>query len=70
MSKMFLKFKSYISCTIPFEQEVIDQIDNKNVVLNVGLNSAEKKVIEILIYNSNVYQNKGKIGSNKSREII
>lgn len=70
MSKMFLKFKNYISCTIPFEQEVIDQIDNKNVDLNVGLNSAEKKVIEILIYNSNVYQNKGKIGSNKSREII
>lgn len=51
MSKMFLKFKNYISCTLPFEQEVIDQIDNKNVVLNVGLNKTEKKVIELLIEN-------------------
>ena len=38
---------NYISCTIPFEQEVIDQIDNKNVVLN----KTEKKVIELLIEN-------------------
>ena len=30
---------NYISCTISFEQEVIDQIDNKNV----GLNKSEKK---------------------------
>lgn len=51
MSKMFLKFKNYISSTIPFEQEVIDQIDNKNVGLNVGLNKTEKKVIELLIEN-------------------
>lgn len=36
---------NYIRCTIPFEQEVIDQIDNKNV----GLNKTEKKVIELLI---------------------
>ena len=36
---------NYISCTIPFEQEVIYQIDNKNV----GLNKTEKKVIELLI---------------------
>lgn len=40
---------NYIRCTIPFNQEVIDQIDNKNVGLNVGLNKTEKKVIELLI---------------------
>lgn len=42
---------NYIRCTIPFEKEVIDQIDNKNVGLNVGLNKTEKKVIELLIKN-------------------
>ena len=46
---------NYIRCTIPFEQGVIDQIDNKNVGLdvglNVGLNKTEKKVIELLIEN-------------------
>lgn len=42
---------NYIRCTIPFEQEVIDQIDNKNVGLNIGLNKTEKKVIELLIEN-------------------
>ena len=36
---------------IPFEKEVIDQIDSKNVGLNVGLNKTEKKVIELLIEN-------------------
>lgn len=41
---------NYIRCTIPFEQEVIDQTDNKNV----GLNKTEKKVIEILIENSSL----------------
>ena len=49
---------NYIRCTIPFEQEVIDQIDNKNVGLNVGLNvslnKTEKKVIELLIENPNL----------------
>lgn len=44
---------NYIRCTIPFEQEVIDQTDNKNVGMNVGmnvgLNKTEKKVIELLI---------------------
>ena len=40
---------NYIRCTIPFQQEVIDQIDNKNDGLNVGLNKTEKKVIEILM---------------------
>ena len=45
---------NYIRCTIPFEQEVIDQIDNKNVGLNVGLNKTEKKVIELLKENPNL----------------
>lgn len=40
---------NYIRCTILFQQEVIDQIDNKNDGLNVGLNKTEKKVIEILM---------------------
>lgn len=44
---------NYIRCTIPFDQEVIDQTDNKNVGMNVGmnvgLNKTEKKVIELLI---------------------
>lgn len=44
--KDFFEIESnYISCTIPFEQDVIYQIDNKNV----GLNKTEKKVIELLI---------------------
>lgn len=38
---------NYIRCTILFNQDVIDQIDNKNV----GLNKTEKKVIELLIEN-------------------
>ena len=38
---------NYIRCTIPFEKEVLDQIDNRNV----GLNKTEKKVIEFLIRN-------------------
>lgn len=42
---------NYIRCTIPFEKEVIDQTDNKNVGLDVGLNKTEKKVIELLIEN-------------------
>lgn len=42
---------NYIRCTIPFEKEVIDQIDNKNVGLSVGLNKTEKKVIALLIEN-------------------
>ena len=42
---------NYIRCTIPFKKEVIDQIDKKNVGLNVGLNKTEKKVIELLIEN-------------------
>ena len=45
---------NYIRCTIPFEKEVMSQIDNKNVGLNVGLNRTEKKVIECLIENPSV----------------
>ena len=45
---------SYIRCTIPFEKEVIEQIDNKNVGLKVALNKTEKKVIELLIENPSV----------------
>lgn len=45
---------NYIRCTIPFEKEVIDQIDNKNVGLNVGLNKTEKKVVELLIENPSI----------------
>ena len=41
---------NYIRCTIPFDKEVLDQINSKNV----GLNKTEKKVIEILIENSSV----------------
>lgn len=40
---------NHIRCTIPFEQEVINQIDNKNVSLNIGLNKTKRKVIELLI---------------------
>ena len=42
---------NYIRCTIPFEKEVIDQTDNKNIGLNVALNKTEKKVIALLIEN-------------------
>ena len=49
--KDFFEIESnYISCTIPFEQEVIYQIDNKNV----GLNKTEKKVIELLIEDQSI----------------
>lgn len=42
---------NYIRCAIPFDQEVIGYIGNKNVGLNVVLNKTEKKVIELLIEN-------------------
>lgn len=45
---------NYIRCTIPFEKQVIDQTDNKNVGLNVALNKTEKKVIELLIENPSI----------------
>jgi predicted HTH transcriptional regulator len=45
---------NYIRCTIPFEKEVMNQIDNKNVGLNVGLNKIEKKVIGLLIENPSI----------------
>lgn len=46
------KIKSnYIRCTMPFEQNVIGYIGNKNVSFSIVLNKTEKKVIEILIEN-------------------
>ena len=42
---------TYIRCTIPSNQKVIDKTENKNVGLNVGLNKTEKKAIELLIEN-------------------
>lgn len=41
---------NYIRCIIPFEKEVIQQLDNKNV----GLNKTEKKIIEYLLENSSL----------------
>ncbi len=47
---------NYIRCTIPFEEEVFDKSKNENVGLNVGLNVAlnktEKKVVSLLIEDS------------------
>ena len=51
MKDVFEIESNYIRCTILFEKEVIDQIDNKNVGLNVALNKTEKKVIALLIEN-------------------
>lgn len=42
---------NYTRCAIPFDQEVIDHIGNKNVGFSVVLNKNEKKVIEIFIEN-------------------
>lgn len=48
----------YIRCIIPFETDVLEQINNKNVGLsvglNVGLNKTERKVIEYLMQNSSL----------------
>ena len=44
----------YIRYTIPFEKKVINQIDNKNVGLNVALNKTKKEVIKLLIENPSV----------------
>ena len=44
---------NYIKCTIPFDEEVVRQINDKNVSYNVvikpSLNNTEKKVVEVLI---------------------
>lgn len=40
----------YIRCIIPFEKDVLEQINNKNV----GLNKTERKVIEYLMQNSSL----------------
>ena len=44
----------YIRCIIPFAKDVLEQINNKNVGLNVGLNKTERKVIEYLMQNSSL----------------
>lgn len=41
---------NYIRCTVPFDREMIDQMDKRNV----DLNKTEKKVIELLIENPRV----------------
>ena len=47
---------NYIRCTIPFDEEVLDKSKNENVGLNVGLNvslnKTEKKVVSLLIEDS------------------
>ena len=43
---------NYIRCTIPFDEEVLEKKKNENVGLNVGLNKTEKKVISLLIEDS------------------
>lgn len=47
---------NYIRCTIPFDEEVLYKSKNENVGLNVGLNVAlnktEKKVVSLLIEDS------------------
>lgn len=44
---------NYIKCTIPFDEEVVRQINDKNISYNVvikpSLNNTEKKVVEVLI---------------------
>lgn len=52
-SEVFEITDSSIKCTIPFNEYVLSQTDNKNVGLNVGLTKTEKKVIELLLLNSN-----------------
>ncbi len=46
---------NYIRCTIPFDKEVLSQIEKRNVGLNiglnVGLNKTETKVIHLLMEN-------------------
>ncbi|MDE6607194.1 MAG: winged helix-turn-helix transcriptional regulator, partial [Lachnospiraceae bacterium] len=39
-------------CTIPFDEEVLDKSKNQNVGLNVALNKTEKKVVSLLIEDS------------------
>ena len=46
---------NYIRCTIPFDNQVLSQIEKRNVGLsvglNVGLNKTETKAIHLLIEN-------------------
>lgn len=43
---------NYIRCTIPFDEKVLDKLKTENVGLNVGLNKTEKKVVSLLIEDS------------------
>lgn len=49
---------NYIKCTIPFDEEVVRQINDKNisydVVINARFSNTEKKVIKVLIENPNI----------------
>lgn len=49
---------NYIKCTIPFDEEVVRQINDKNisydVVINTRFSNTEKKVIKVLIENPNI----------------
>ena len=49
---------NYIKCTIPFDEEVVRQINDKNisydVVINASFSNTEKKVIKVLIENPNI----------------
>ena len=51
-SEVFEIEDNYIRCTIPFDEEVLEKKKNENVGLNVGLNKTEKKVISLLIEDS------------------
>ncbi len=42
---------NYIRCTILFDNQVLSQIEKRNVGLNVGLNKTETKAIHLLIEN-------------------
>ena len=53
----------YIRCIIPFEKDILEQINNKNVGLNVGLNKTERKESEYSIQKPNfVLQNNKNVG--------
>ena len=49
---------NYIKCTIPFDEKVVRQINDKNisydVVINARFSNTEKKVIKVLIENPNI----------------
>lgn len=44
---------NYIKCIIPFNKEVVNKVENKNVGKKIGLNKTEIKIIDLLIENPN-----------------